>query len=127
MEAPTGLGSRQFSVETGLEGSSGTQRRCLRAFKQATPDRFVHGVWNLYREETELDWAAVVPAARMQTHPSSRGGVYRVRTDEHIVTTDPNSRRYFDVIQISYADCDCAILDEARDHRYSRTFFSVGY
>ena len=87
----------------------------------------VHDIWNLYREEKELDWAAVVPAARMQTHLKSRGGVYRVRTDEHIVTTDPDSPRYFDVSQVSYADCACAILDEVRSHQYARKFFSIGY
>jgi uncharacterized protein len=83
--------------------------------------------WELYRNEKDLDWAAVVPAARMQTHMKSQGGVYRVRTDGYLVVTDPNSRRYFDVSQISYADCACAILDEAEQHKYTHKFFSVGY
>lgn len=87
----------------------------------------IHDSFALYRQETELDWTVVVPAARMQTHMPSRGGQYRFRTDGYLVTTDEASRQYFDVSQISYADCACAMWDEVEQGQHSGKFVTVGY
>lgn len=118
----------------GLVGSSGAltgsgQHLVDTDYFQETTRHYyqhVHASWDAYRQEREIDWVAVVPAARMQPHLKSRG-YYRVRTDGHLVVTDTNSMRYFDVSQISYADCALAILDEVKTRRHSRVFLSVGY
>lgn len=86
----------------------------------------VHASWDVYRSECELDWLAIVPAARMQVHMGERG-TYRTRADGRLVVTDCNSMLYFDVSQISYGDCALAILDEIEKPRHSRVFLSVGY
>ena len=119
----------------GLVGSSGafvneSERLVETDYFQETTRHFYQNIcksWDVYRNEKDLDWAAVVPAARMQKHLKSHDGKYRVRTDEYLVTTDPDSRNYFDTSVISYADCACAILDEAVNHQYSGKFFTVGY
>jgi uncharacterized protein len=85
----------------------------------------VHVAWDVYRT-CPLDWVAFVPAARMQIHLPARAA-YRTRTDERLVTTDETSRRYFDVSQISYADCALAIVDELERPRFSRVFVSLGW
>lgn len=86
----------------------------------------IHDSWNIYRQEKELEWAVVVPAARMQTHMADRG-TYRLRTDEYLVVTDDESKLYFDVSQISYGDCARAILDEIESRAHSGHFITVGY
>lgn len=86
----------------------------------------VHAAWDAYRQVTDIDWAAFVPAARMQTHLTDRGR-YRTRTDEHLVTVDDTSRRYFDVSQISYGDFAQAIVDELEHPQHVRQFVSVAY
>lgn len=86
----------------------------------------IHDSWDIYRKEKELEWAIVVPAARMQTHMQDRG-TYRLRTDEYLVTTDEESKLYFDVSQISYGDCARAILDEIESRAHSGKFITVGY
>lgn len=86
----------------------------------------VEAAWDVYRGVTDLDWVAFVPAARMQLHLADRG-TYRTRTDEHLVTTDDTSRRYFDVSQISYGDCARAMLDEIERPRHCRVFVTVGW
>ncbi len=87
----------------------------------------IHDSFAIYRATTDLDWTVVVPAARMQTHMQSHGGRYRFRTDGYLVTTDEESRQYFDVSQISYADCACAMWDEAEQQRHVHQFVTVGY
>lgn len=86
----------------------------------------VHAAWDVYRACDDVDWVAFVPAARMQVHLPSRGS-YRTRTDEHLVTTSEESRHYFDVSQISYADCALAMLDEIATPTHSRQFVTVGW
>jgi len=86
----------------------------------------IEAAWDVYRRRAGLDWVAFVPAARMQLHLPDRG-TYRTRTDEHLVTTDDTSRRYFDVSQISYGDCARAMLDEIERPRHSRVFVTVGW
>ena len=86
----------------------------------------IHDSFDIYRNEKELDWAIVVPAARMQAHMADRG-TYICRTDEYLVVTDPDSRLYFDVSQISYGDCARAILDEIETGAHSGHFITVGY
>jgi putative NADH-flavin reductase len=118
----------------GLVGSSGAltqngQHLVDTDYFQETTRHYyqnVHASWDAYRQEREIDWVAVVPAARMQPHMAARGS-YRVRTDGRLVVTDPDSMRYFDTSQISYADCAMAILDEVEHRRHSRVFLSVGY
>ncbi|MGC3980446.1 MAG: NAD(P)H-binding protein [Steroidobacteraceae bacterium] len=118
----------------GLVGSSGakvsTGKHLVDTdyFQETTRHYYqnVHASWDAYRENTTLDWTAVVPAARMQIHMKSHG-TYRTRTDEHLVVTDLASRRYFDVSQISYADCARALLDELHTRDHIRQFVSVGY
>ena len=88
--------------------------------------RSVEAAWDVYRRATDLDWVAFVPAARMQLHLAERGA-YRTRTDEHLVTTDDTTRRYFDVSQISYGDCARAMLDEIERPRHSQVFVSLGW
>jgi len=82
--------------------------------------------YDVYRQEKNIEWAACVPAARMEGG-MPRLGKYRVRTDGYLVVTDENSRNYFDVSQISYADCAMAMLDEAENRKFSGKFFTVGY
>jgi len=86
----------------------------------------IEAAWDVYRRSTDLDWVAFVPAARMQPHLPDRG-TYRTRTDEHLVTTDDTSRRYFDVSQISYGDCARAMLDEIEQPRHSQVFVTLGW
>jgi putative NADH-flavin reductase len=86
----------------------------------------VHAAWDVYRTCSDVEWVAFVPAARMQTHLPGRG-TYRTRTDERLVTTAEESRRYFDVSQISYADCALAMLDEIAVPAHSREFVTVGW
>ncbi len=86
----------------------------------------IHDSFAIYRNETELEWAIIVPAARMQAHMPDRG-TYRLRTDEYLVTTDETSKLYFDVSQISYGDCARAILDEIANRSHSGHFITVGY
>lgn len=88
--------------------------------------RNVEAAWDVYRRSSDLDWVAFVPAARMQLHLADRG-TYRTRTDEHLVTTDDASRRYFDVSQISYGDCARAMLDEIEQPRHSQIFVTLGW
>lgn len=118
----------------GLVGSAGAltasgERLVDTDYFQETTRHFyqsVHAAWDAYRGEQALDWVAFVPAARMQTHLTDRGG-YRTRTDEHLVTTDDSSRRYFDVSQISYGDCALAIVDEVHQARHTRRFVTLGW
>lgn len=89
----------------------------------------IHDSFDIYRRETELEWAIIVPAARMQVHMQDRGD-YRFRTDEYLVVTDEDSKLYFDVSQISYGDygdCARAILDEIENRAHSGHFITVGY
>ena len=86
----------------------------------------IEAAWDVYRRRTDLDWVAFVPAARMQLHLADRG-TYRTRTDEHLVTTDDTSRRYFDVSQISYGDCARAMLDEIEHPWHSQVFVTLGW
>lgn len=86
----------------------------------------IHDSWDIYRNEQELEWAIIVPAARMQVHMEDKG-CYRLRTDEYLVTTDEESKLYFDVSQISYGDCARAILDEIEHRAHSGHFITVGY
>ena len=86
----------------------------------------IEAAWDVYRRSADLDWVAFVPAARMQLHLPDRG-TYRTRTDEHLVTIDDTSRRYFDVSQISYGDCARAMLDEIEHPRHSHVFVTVGW
>lgn len=87
----------------------------------------IHDSWDVFRNEKELDWSVIVPAARMEYHLKSRNGQYRTRTDEYLVVTDENSRRYFDVSQIAYADCAAAMVDECEKHMHTHEFVCVGY
>lgn len=86
----------------------------------------IHDSWDIYRQERDLEWAVVVPAARMQSHIPDRG-TYSLRTDEYLVVTDESSKLYFDVSQISYGDCARAILDEIETRSHSGHFITVGY
>ena len=117
------LGSSGAKVSTG-------ERLVETDYFQETTRHFylnIHDSWDIFRREKELDWTVVVPAARMQVHMASHGGRYRTRTDEYLVTTDEASRQYFEVSQISYADCACAMWDEVEQHRHSGRFVTVGY
>ena len=119
----------------GVVGSAGTlvgeNRHLLDTdYFQETTRHFyqnVHASWEVYRGEKELDWAMIVPAARMEVQVPSRDGRYRYRTDEHLVVTDENTERYWDVSVISYQDCAYALVDEIELHRFTRKFISVGY
>jgi len=82
--------------------------------------------WEVYRNEKEIEWAAIIPAARMQTQLTDRGA-YRLRTDEYLVVDDEKSLMYYDVSQISYGDCARAMLDEIESRTHSGCFISVGY
>jgi len=96
---------------------------------QETTRHFYQGVeaaWDVYRNATDLNWVAFVPAARMLHHLPDRG-VYRTRSDELLVTTDDSSRRYFDTSQISYGDCARAMLDEVERPTHSRQFVTLGW
>lgn len=86
----------------------------------------IHDSFDIYRNLKDLEWAIIVPAARMQGHMEDKG-VYRLRTDEYLVATDENSKQYFDVSQISYGDCARAILDEIETRAHSGHFITVGY
>ncbi|MGI5936019.1 MAG: NAD(P)-dependent oxidoreductase [Oscillospiraceae bacterium] len=86
----------------------------------------IHDTWDVYRNEKGIEWAVIVPAARMQTHIPDRK-TYRLRTDEYLVVEDEESLLYFDVSQISYGDCAKALLDEIETGAHSGCFVTVGY
>lgn len=65
----------------------------------------------IYQKETELDWACITPAAFMELYePVLR--TYRKSYDDHLVTTDESSMRYFEVSEISLTDFAYACCDE---------------
>lgn len=96
---------------------------------QETTRHFYQGVhvgWSAFEDDSVLDWTAVVPAARMQRH-LPRKGRYRTRTDRYLVTDDPESRRYFDTSQISYADFATAVFDVAASPEFRHQFVTTGW
>ncbi|WP_035020451.1 NAD(P)-dependent oxidoreductase [Anoxybacillus flavithermus] len=72
----------------------------------------------MYRQEKELDWTNVSPAALIE--PGERTGTYRIGTDQLVVNEQGESR-------ISVEDYAVAILDEVENPRFSRMRFTVGY
>ena len=70
------------------------------------------------REEAELDWAFVSPAAVLA--PGKRTGRYRVGGDQLLTDSGGESR-------ISLEDYAVAMLDEVERPRHHRTRFSVAY
>ncbi len=70
------------------------------------------------RNEAELDWAFVSPAAMLA--PGERTGHYRVGGDQLLTDSDGESR-------ISLEDYAVAMLDEAERPQYHRKRFSVAY
>jgi uncharacterized protein len=70
------------------------------------------------REEPDLAWTAVSPAADI--FDGERTGVFRVGRDAMIVDDDGQSR-------ISHEDFAVAILDEVENPQFPRARFSVAY
>ncbi|MGW6917039.1 NAD(P)-dependent oxidoreductase [Kitasatospora sp. NPDC054939] len=73
---------------------------------------------DLYRAESELDWAYLSPAALLE--PGERTGRYRLGRDELVVDAEGRS-------EISMEDLAVALLDEAERPAHRRTRFTVGY
>ncbi len=76
------------------------------------------GVLESLRDEHELNWTFVSPAAHLA--PGERTGRYRVGGDQLMTGADGQSR-------ISIQDYAVAMLDEAETPRHPRARFSVAY
>jgi uncharacterized protein len=72
----------------------------------------------IYRQETELNWTNVSPAALIE--PGERTGTYRTGIDQLVVNEKGESR-------ISAEDYAVAMLDEVENPRFSRMRFTVAY
>ncbi|MFC4075878.1 NAD(P)-dependent oxidoreductase [Salinithrix halophila] len=72
----------------------------------------------LYRQETELDWTYLSPAALIE--PGERTGQFRTGTDQLITDKNGDSR-------ISAEDFAVALLDELENPRFIRQRFTVAY
>jgi uncharacterized protein len=72
----------------------------------------------IYRQETELNWTNVSPAAFIE--PGERTGTYRTGIDQLVVNEKGESR-------ISAEDYAVAMLDEVENSRFSRMRFTVAY
>jgi putative NADH-flavin reductase len=75
-------------------------------------------VLDLYRQETDLEWTNLSPAAFIQ--PGERTGKYRIGTDQLVVDEKGESR-------ISAEDYAVALLDEAENPKFIRKRFTVAY
>jgi putative NADH-flavin reductase len=73
---------------------------------------------NLLRQEQQLDWTMLSPAALIQ--PGERTGQFRLGTDQLLVDAAGNS-------QISVEDYAVAMLDELERHAHSRRRFTLAY
>ncbi|MBK5722075.1 NAD(P)H-binding protein [Dysgonomonas sp. Marseille-P4677] len=73
---------------------------------------------NLLKKETELDWTLVSPALDM--FPGERTGKYRLNTESPVFDNEGDSK-------ISVQDFAVAVVDELKNHKYSRLRFTVGY
>jgi len=76
------------------------------------------GALALLREERELDWTMLSPAAHLE--PGTRTDKFRLGTDALLVDEEGHSR-------ISLEDYAVAMLDELERPAHSRTRFSVAY
>ena len=72
----------------------------------------------VYREEKELDWTYISPAAYIE--PGQRTGIFKIGKDKLITDEQGNSR-------ISMEDFAVAILDELEKPTHIRERFTVGY
>ncbi len=72
----------------------------------------------LLKEEPELDWTFLSPAALIE--PGERTGRFRVGGDKLLTDAEGNSR-------ISFADYAIAMVDELERKEHSRKRFSVAY
>jgi len=72
----------------------------------------------VYREEKELDWTYISPAAYIE--PGQRTGIFKTGKDKLITDEQGNSR-------ISMEDFAVAILDELEKPTHIRERFTVGY
>lgn len=72
----------------------------------------------IYRQEQELDWAVLSPAADIR--PGERTGQYRLGREELVRDAQGQSR-------ISAEDFAVALLDEVENPRHHRQRFTVGY
>ncbi len=72
----------------------------------------------LLKDETELDWTFLSPAALIE--PGERTGKFRVGGDQLLTDAQGNSR-------ISFADYAIALVDELETNAHSRKRFSVAY
>lgn len=75
-------------------------------------------VLDIYRQESELDWTNISPAAFIA--PGERTGKYRTGTNQ-LVTDEKGESR------ISAEDFAVAILDEAENPKFIRQRFTVAY
>jgi uncharacterized protein len=73
---------------------------------------------DLYRAETDVDWAYLSPPAVLE--PGPRTGAYRLGADELLVDAAGSSA-------ISMEDLAVALVDEAEIPKHHRTRFTVGY
>ncbi|MDR2956114.1 MAG: NAD(P)-dependent oxidoreductase [Prevotella sp.] len=73
---------------------------------------------NILKEESQLDWTFISPALDM--HPGERTGKYRLGTDSPVLNKAGDS-------EISVQDLAVAIVDELKNHKFSRQRFTVGY
>lgn len=73
---------------------------------------------DLLREETQLDWTMLSPAALIA--PGERTGVFRIGADRLLVDEQGNSR-------ISVEDYALAMIDELERPAHARSRFTVAY
>lgn len=73
---------------------------------------------NLLRDEAELDWAMLSPAAHLE--PGTRTGQFRLGTDQLLVDAAGESR-------ISLEDYAVAMIDELERPAHRRARFAVAY
>lgn len=72
----------------------------------------------ILREETELNWTMLSPAAEI--FPGERTGKFRLGQDDLVVDADGNSR-------ISVQDYAVAMIDELEQPKSERQRFTLGY
>ena len=72
----------------------------------------------LYKNETELDWTVLSPAALFES--GNRTGKYKLGKDNLIVDDKGASK-------ISFEDYALALLDEVANPKFSRERFTIGY
>ncbi|NNU76725.1 NAD(P)-dependent oxidoreductase [Clostridium estertheticum] len=76
------------------------------------------GALELYKNENELDWTVLSPAALFET--GVRTGKYNIGIDNLIVDEQGESK-------ISFEDYALALVDEVENHKFSRERFTIGY